>query len=276
MKNNATPSVGAMLQGDRAEFLEQTLQTIGDIPALILSSGNNSDMAIDEILVKVGNLFSASRVYVMLDEKDGKYLRNTHEWVNTKTGPVMFSWPLYDYEYDIPSLKKIILEHKVFFGNSRDMPQDLGHVLSKQGVRSVIISPIIHDNANIGLLGVDFCDEECEFCSDYSLVLHHIAGMIAMALERKKYTAIRSKIAAIRDVLSDISPIPEMQNQEETITTAVRPPKPVTLLDAERRIIIETLELYNGNKLKTAKHLGLTWPSLDRRCKKLGIEARRK
>jgi transcriptional regulator with GAF, ATPase, and Fis domain len=49
----------------------------------------------------------------------------------------------------------------------------------------------------------------------------------------------------------------------------------MTLLDTERSLIIETLALYNGNKLKAAKHLGLTWPSLDRRCKKLGIEVRK-
>jgi len=274
MKKEITPRMGEKGPQTRAEFVESALAVIGEIPALIITSGSNMDYAIDESLARIGSLFSASRVYVMLDEKDGKYLRNTHEWVSSKIGPTMFSWPLYDYEYDLPSLKKIISENEVFFGHSRDMPQDLNHVLSKQGVLTFIVAPLHRDNKRTGLVGMDFCENECEYCHEFVEILHYLANLIGIALERKQFQLMRSKLVAIRETISPIDQF--LEGHQEEVPAPQKTNKPTTLLDAERRIIIETLELYNGNKLKTAKHLGLTWPSLDRRCKKLGIEVRRR
>lgn len=274
MKKEDMPRDAVKTPEDRCAFTEKILGVVGELPGVIVSAGTNLDYAVDECLSRVGTLFSASRAYVMLDEKDGKYLRNTHEWVNHKIGPVMFSWPLYDYEYDLPSLKKIISEHDIFFGHSRDMPQDLGNVLNKQGVLSFIVSPLYRDGNKIGIVGIDFCEHECPHCQEYSSVLHCLAGLISLALERKQYHSMRAKLNTIKGCIDDLGPF--IEGQEEDSAGTIRPNKPTTLLDAERRIIVETLELYNGNKLKTAKHLGLTWPSLDRRCKKLGIEVRRR
>lgn len=267
---NDTPKPGELRQ-----FSNASLSLLGELPALITAPTNNMDYAIDEVLSKVGALLAASRVYVMLNEKDGKYLRNTHEWVNQKIGPVMFSWPLYDYEYDLPSLKQIISEQDFYFAHTHSMPQDLSRVLGKQGVRSIMVAPIERDGSQLGLVGADFCERECEPHSEFPHLFRALSGLISLALERKHYQTMRAKLSAIRTCVDDIEPLLAGHGNDEN-EQATRPAKPTTLLDAERRIIIETLELYNGNKLKTAKHLGLTWPSLDRRCKKLGIEARRR
>lgn len=256
-------------------FSERAIRTLGELPELIVSSRMNSDYILDEALSRIGVLYDASRVYIMLDEKDGKYLRNTHEWVNDRIGPAMFSWPLYDYEYDIPSLKKIMAENNVFFGSTVDMPKDLNNVLTKQGVEAFILAPLIRDGNKIGLIGLDFCEEKPEIIELHADVLGYFAGLLSMTLERKQYQIMRAKLATIRDCMQIMDPYIEQSDEAESETQTASP-KPTTLLDAERKIITETLELYNGNKLKTAKHLGLTWPSLDRRCKKLGIEARRK
>lgn len=251
------------------------IQTMNGISLLVLEAGRNFDFAIDEALARAGNLLSASRIYVMLDEKDGRYLRNTHEWVNHRVGPAMFSWPLYDYEYDIPSMKTMLEENGFFTGHAKDMPEDLRGVFQKQNVKSIIIAAIVRDGVRIGLVGADFCETECDASPEQGVVIQFLAGMVALALERKQHQVLRGKLAAIRNTIADIEPLLETFEQDAA-STMVRPTKPMTLLDAERRIIIETLELYNGNKLKSAKHLGLTWPSLDRRCKKLGIEVRRR
>lgn len=277
MKNDATFFGTAERTTIHNDFATKALHAIGEIPELIVSSGLNSDYCIDEILSRAGALFQASRAYVMLDEKDGKYLRNTHEWVNDSIGPAMFSWPLYDYEYDIPSLKTIIAESDIFYGNTINMPQDLNNVLTKQGVISIIMAPLIRDRVRFGLLGLDFCAHGQEFTIQHANTLKHIAGLLSITLERKQFQVIRNKLHTIRDCVHTLEPYIETANDEEIddISSPVTT-RPTTLSDAVRRIIVETLELYNGNKLKAAKHLGLTWPSLDRRCKKLGIEARRK
>lgn len=275
MKKDATPMVRDNYSTTGYGFAEKALQILGEFPELIVSSRMNSDYVIDAALSRIGKLYDASRVYVMLDEKDGKYLRNTHEWVNSKIGPAMFSWPLYDYEYDIPSLKKIIHENDVYFGNTDDTPKDLNMVLTKQGVLSFILAALTQDGTRIGLVGVDFCEDQRKIEPLHAEVLRYFSRLVSLTLERKHLQIMRSKLMNIRESIQAIEPFISQNVTEECEATA-NPSKPTTLMDAERRIITETLELYNGNKLKTAKHLGLTWPSLDRRCKKLGIEARRK
>lgn len=255
-------------------FMQQTINVLGRIPELIVSSGNNVDYAIDESLAIVGGLVGASRVFVMLDEKEGRYLRNTHEWVNQKIGPSMFSWPLYDYEYDLPSLKNLMAEKEIIFGHTKDMPSDLQHVLNKQSVKTLYLAPLMRDGVRIGLAGFDFCEGECDWNEAYGVILRHMTALVSIAIERKQYHVMRNKLYSINASLSEIAPL-LLSDMADNLADN-KPLKPVTLLDAERRIIIETLEQYNGNKLKTAKHLGLTWPSLDRRCKKLGIEVKRK
>lgn len=274
MKKEAIPRNQATLLPADPEMLRNAIQLMSDISPLVAASGGNSDFAIDEALAMVGRIFSASRVYVMLDEKDGRYLRNTHEWVDERIGPSMFSWPLYDYEYDLPSLKALLDDRDSLFAHTRDLPLDLQTVLSRQKVASVLLVPLLRDGFRIGLVGIDYCQGECEFGEAHLIVLRFLAAQVSLALERKQFQSMRSKLASIRALIVDVDPLLVGHKVEEP--QEARPSKPVTLLDAERRIIIETLEQYNGNKLKTAKHLGLTWPSLDRRCKKLGIEVKRR
>ncbi len=260
---------------ESTDFTSRVLQVLGEIPQIILSSGKDADFAIDQSFARVGTLINASRVYLLLEEKDGRYLRNTHEWVNENVGPVMYSWPLYDFEFDIPSMKHLIANHDLYYCHTSAMPLDLSQVFTKQGVRTFIMSPVYRDNAKVGLVGADFCERERDDCETIAPVFRYLAGLVAMALEKKQHQLLLSKVGALRSIIHEIEPMLRGRELEE-FNQAAKSTKPITLLDAERRIIIETLELYKGNKLKTAKHLGLTWPSLDRRCKKLGIEVRKK
>ncbi len=273
-KEDALKNIMALSE-ERTARTDQTLRLMAELPGIFLAFGANVDDAVEECLTRVGLLFAATRAFVMQDEKDGAYLRNTHEWVNQDADSALFSWPLYDYEHDIPSLKPMLEEKSVFFGHSQDMPEDLRRVLDKQNVRSFILSPIFRDGQKIGLVGMAFCERECDFCEDLSFVTHCLAGLVSIALDRKLYHAMRGKLNTIKACVDDLGPLLASEAGADD-APAGRQRKPTTLVDSEKRLIIETLELYNGNKLKTAKHLGLTWPSLDRRCKKLGIEVRRR
>ena len=248
------------------------IQLTTEIASLFTTSENSCDFVIEDALAMFGKYFSASRVYVMLDERDARYLRNTHEWVNSTSVGVMHSWPLYDCEHDIPSLKYILDTQKYLFGNVSDLPEDIQKVLSKQKVKTNFMVPLMRDGGRIGVLGMDFCDNEHAWNNEVKYAFHFLAVLISLALERKQFNILRGKLGGIMGLLEDVEPLLAKHKRE----TETRISKPLTLQESERRIIIETLEQYNGNKLKTAKHLGLTWPSLDRRCKKLGIEVKRK
>lgn len=261
---------------DRAEFFERVLRVIGELPALVMISGANGDFSINEALARVGTLLSASRLRVLMDESNGRYLRGAYEWNNQKTSDITSpSRFLYDFEQDAPSLKKLLADNRVFFGHSRDMPQDLNHFLSQQGVQSFIVSPIFReDGGRAGVVAMDFCENECKFCEEYAAIIGYLGGILSLALERKSAHILRNKLQTIRSCLAGVETLDSEWSQ--TPLAGAHLAKPTTLLDAERTIIMETLTHYNGNKLKTAKHLGLTWPSLDRRCKKLGIEVKRR
>ncbi len=272
MDDTVPPQGSAM---DSQDGTADALGLLGQLPSLLVNANGNVDACIDDMLARVGTLLAGSRAFVMLDEKDGKYLRNTHDWVDPSSDAVLFSWPLYDYEYDIPSLKRILESGDCYFGLTQEMPEDLERILTKQGVKSMLVAPVRRDGNRIGMTGVAFRNGAFRPTPACRAVVVALAGLVGLALEKKGYGLLRGRLAVIQKCVAEVAPYLTEVDGEDDHADA-RSTKPTTLLDAERRIIIETLELYNGNKLKTAKHLGLTWPSLDRRCKKLGIEVRRR
>ncbi|MCC8116016.1 MAG: hypothetical protein LIP18_02500, partial [Planctomycetes bacterium] len=177
---------------EHADFTSRALQVLGELPQIIFSSGKDADYAIDQSFARVGTLINASRVYLLLEEKDGRYLRNTHEWVNENVGPVMYSWPLYDFEFDIPSMKHLIANYDLYYGHISSLPLDLSQVFSKQGVRTFIMAPVYRDDAKVGLVGADFCEREREDCETIAPVMRHLAGLVAMALEKKQHQHLLS------------------------------------------------------------------------------------
>ena len=74
-----------------------------------------------------------------------------------------------------------------------------------------------------------------------------------------------------QDLPDPQSPISPVLIVHEIAKKSEVPDDALSLLEAERRLIVETLSRYNGNKTHAAQHLGIKWAALDRRCKKLGI-----
>ncbi|MCL2123386.1 MAG: hypothetical protein FWH34_04775, partial [Desulfovibrionaceae bacterium] len=133
-----------------ADFQKRALRFMADVSALLFPDGSeNPAVAADEgitaALAGAGTLLGVSRAYVMLDEADGRYLRNTHEWVDGKIGPAMHSWPLHEYAKDIPSLKPLMAGREFFSGHTRELPRDMERTLRKQSVHSVLLAPLLLD-----------------------------------------------------------------------------------------------------------------------------------
>ena len=259
-----------------ATFLKEALRFTTGLPELLLSGGRPANdphaatgEAINASLAGIGELLGVSRVYVMLDEEDGRYLRNTHEWVDGKIGPAMYSWPLHEYEKDLPSLKGLMMGKEFYAAHTKDTPPDLHRVLAMQAVDSVLMAPLVQNGSWIGLMGFDCCGREREWREEETAMLRHLARLVPVALERRGHLAAQGQLSRIRAVL-DESDVPVRRGPVPPL-----PENPQSLQAAERRMIVETLNLYHGNRLRTAKHLGLTWAQLDRRCKKLGIEVRK-
>ncbi len=262
-----------------AVFLKKALRFLADLPKLLLPDGPAprsgadpnavTDEAVNAALAGTGELLGVSRVYVMLDEEDGRFLRNTHEWVDGKIGPAMYSWPLHEYEKDLPSLKPLMAGREFFHVHTRDSPPDFKRVLSMQAVDSVLLVPLMREGEWIGLVGFDECGQERDWREEETAILRALARLVAVALERRGYHAAQGRLERIRNVLDES----EAGARKKAVPQV--PENPESLQAAERRLILETLNLYQGNRLRAAKHLGLAWAALDRRCKKLGIEVKK-
>lgn len=250
------------------EQLKKALALMTETLGTAADEDVTANAAITVMLEAVGDFLGVSRVYVMLDEKDGRYLRNTHEWVNHGTGPAMSSWPLHDYERDLPSLKPLLRAKLFLAAHSKDLPSDLERTLHKQGVESVLLVPLLRDGRWIGVTGCDNCGKRRRWNEVEILLMRHLAQTVMFTLERGERADLRYALDRVRQAL-------EGGAQEKP--DEVRPPRAaeteaVTLNEAERRLISECLHRCRGNKQRAAAQLGLTWAALNRRCKKLNIE----
>ena len=260
-----------------AVFQKRALRFMADLSGLLFPGETENpaaatDEGLNAALAETGTLLGVSRAYVMLDEADGRYLRNTHEWVDGKIGPAMHSWPLHEYAKDIPSLKPLMVGREFFSGHTRDLPRDLEMTLSKQSVHSVLLVPLLQEGSWIGLAGLDSCGRERDWREEETAILRRLARLVVVALERRDYLSIRWKYARIREVLAeDQQEAPEWRER-----TLFLPDNDLSLLDIERRTILNALELFQGNRMQAARHLGLTWNALNRRCKKLRIEVKKR
>lgn len=237
--------------------------------------GSAHDAGLNAALAETGRLLGVSRVYVMLDEADGRYLRNTHEWVDGAIGPAMYSWPLHDYEKDLPSLRPMMAGKPFFAAHTRNVPPDFQRVLRMQAVDSVLLVPLLRDGKRIGLIGFDSCGAERLWKEEEIAILRHLARLVTLFMERREYDETRRMLDRVRDLLGESEGrIVRFRVLSESggAKTPDVPDDALSLQEAERRLILDALALYNGNKSRAAKHLGLKWAALDRRCKKLGIE----
>lgn len=252
---------------DGPDFFKKALALMTDSLRLAADSDMTADAAVNNMLEDVGDLLGVSRAYVMLDEKDGRYLRNTHEWVNHGTGPAMHSWPLHDYERDLPSLKPLLQEKEFLAAHARDLPPDLEQTLRKQGVDSVLLVPLLREGRRIGLTGCDSCGKKRRWSGEEILLLRHLAHAAVFALDRGECRALRDRLNRVQEALAE-----DQSGQSGASRHALCEAEPMTLREAERRLISQCLRRCRGNKQRAAAQLGLTWAALDRRCKKLNIE----
>lgn len=241
------------------------------LPALLLEGDGKTRSVNDAIraaLEGLGRALCVSRAYVMFDDRDGRYMRNTHEWVNGDTEPAMYTWPLYEHARDIPTLKPMLEADGVIAAHTRDLPEDQRRVLAIQLVDSVLLVSIRRQGRWIGLLGVDMCGRERVWTDEEIAVMRFMAPLIDACLERDRYAAMREMLEGLRVFLNDSC------DPDPNVTDPRLKPRE-TLEEAERRMIADALEICDGNIQQAAIHLGLSWYAMKRRCKLYGFKGKR-
>ncbi len=172
---------------------------------------NHIDEAVDRALQTAGEFAGADRSYVILFDFQSDTLCNTHEWCRR------------NIESQRDNLQEITLEpfrwiigqladlHDVHIPKLADMPADAASAreeFESEGIRSLLLVPVISEGKCIGTVGFDFVNQE-RFCTKGEIrLLRMLGATFSNALERKHAEAAlqesNSRLQQMADTIDDI------------------------------------------------------------------------
>ena len=145
------------------------------------------DNRINTVLRLTGNHARVSRTYVFLDGPDGQTTSNTHEWCDTGIAPQKKQLQNIPYA-EIPSWRELLeREGRVYSENIRELPEDLVAILEPQGIRSIIVYPLMIEESVRGFIGFDECRKERKWSEDDLQLLKSVSGFLSTVFERKLF-----------------------------------------------------------------------------------------
>lgn len=154
--------------------------------ALELNSLEGFDVRINNVLQKVGTHTEVSRVYIFEDSNDGLFTNNTFEWCNDEISPQINDLQNIPYEL-IPSWKKTLSKDgRLHSEDISKLPEDLRAILEPQGIKSIIIYPLLVKGAFFGFIGFDECIRNKHWSKSELELLRTFSGIIANAYERRR------------------------------------------------------------------------------------------
>jgi len=161
------------------------------------------DPALNEMLMEIGTFTKMDRVYIFIHDYKAKSTSNTHEWCAKGISPQVSNLQNLPFD-DLPDIlnahKKGLIFH---IPDVTKMAQNdsLRHILEPQGVKSLMLLPLQHENTDIGFVGFDAV-KETRYISDSEIDLLKVAAeIISNALARQRKAQIIQKNLGEKNVL---------------------------------------------------------------------------
>ena len=132
----------------------------------------------------IGEHTQVSRVYIFEDTPDGLYTKNTYEWCHDGVTPQIDELQNVPYSL-IPSWKEFLLNEGIVYSeNISELPQDLRDILEPQGIRSIVVLPLLLDGKFAGFIGFDECSSNRKWTKSDIELLRTISSLISNAYLR--------------------------------------------------------------------------------------------
>lgn len=147
--------------------------------------------AISEALGKLGVAADMDRVYLFENHSEpgsGRILMSQRsEWVSTTVSSQIDNPALQNVPYAdaCPRWYELLSQNLPVHGTVRDFPANERETLEKQGIRSLLVVPIMIRGEFWGFLGFDACQNEREWRDEEEAILLAVAGSIGDAIARK-------------------------------------------------------------------------------------------
>ncbi|TVQ71735.1 MAG: PAS domain S-box protein [Balneolaceae bacterium] len=150
------------------------------------------DAHLEEMLASIGSFTKMDRTYIFMHDHDRQTTSNTHEWCADGIAPEI------DNLQDIPFrlLPDILKTHKkgsVFHvPDVLAMPENdsIRRILEPQGIRSVVLLPLQHEDTDLGFVGFDSVRQVRLFAETEIDLLKVAAEIISNALIRQQKVRI--------------------------------------------------------------------------------------
>jgi len=216
------------------------LEIISKISYRFISSPpRDIDSIIHESLEKICNIEGVDRAYVFLFDEE--FADNTHEWCSPGIEPLrdrLQRIPVKEMPWCIGQLEKFNMIHIPDVSRLPESSSLEKNILEKQGIKSILIVPMLLQGDLLGFLGFDSVREKKLWSDDIIRFLSLISDIIINAVSRNKMQ--ENIIEANKNLKSEISKATKKlirinQNLEEEVNE--RRQAEHKLLTREKRLL---------------------------------------
>ncbi|MHC1719526.1 MAG: HD domain-containing phosphohydrolase [Clostridiaceae bacterium] len=242
-ERDALVTVSMLPKGKRIIFLlditeskkaQRDMKNRDQIRNLLLNISENFNKVVAEeiddminlALKQIAEFNNDDRSYVVLLSEDGSTFENTHEWNregidcrenNIKDSNVdHFPW----------MMEKLENNENININKSSDFPPEAAPEREdalEQGVKSILVVPMIYENRLIGYLGFKSVTKEKNWKEDSIAILDVLGNIFANALQRKKYTkTLEQSESYYRTIFESTGAATLIVEEDETISNANR------------------------------------------------------
>lgn len=171
-------------QSDFLQFGYVRQETLAEI-ALEFKEIKNFDAQINKVLSSIGNHTGVSRVYIFEDDETGEITSNVYEWCNENIAPQKDTLQNIPYTTIQTWKDMLIKDGKIYSENIKELPDELRLILEPQGIRALIVYPMLHGDKLSGFIGFDENTRKRHWTKSELEFLRTVTGIIANAYERK-------------------------------------------------------------------------------------------
>jgi signal transduction histidine kinase/DNA-binding NarL/FixJ family response regulator len=203
----AARAAAEMMRLDYEAELERRVlleSAVADVSTAVVSTPDGElDAAIERALAEVGRLVAADRVRLMR-LVDGERFAVAYEWTASGVPAMRQQVPGFTAA-DAPELFARLQQHELVVVRHSDTDAGSARfraLMARQGVRTLVMTPMVSAGAVIGLLGFQSLREGRPWNEEEQRVLRLLAEIIASALSRREQAAMVEAARAMAESAS--------------------------------------------------------------------------
>ena len=207
-------TIGTLKDITHQKKLEQTLLNQKNLfkgvadAANILLTERNFDLAISNTLKSLGQSSDIDRVYIFenhFDEHDSEpFLSQRYEWTNGKVSVEIDNSDMQNLKYFpmFESWHPILSSGGIINNHVKDFNPALRDLLSVQGIKSILLVPIMVNNNFWGFIGFDYCQSERIWSESEISILQTTAANLGGIIERE---IAKKELIVAKDTAEEMS-----------------------------------------------------------------------